>query len=66
MFAPAIAYFLQEFRGNLGLSFIAVASVIWIAWRLWRFTILPVLKPNEPKELPYWIPCKSYIVVGRL
>jgi hypothetical protein len=30
-------------------------------WRLWTFTLLPWLNPNEPKEVPYWIPCKSYL-----
>ncbi|KAF4634720.1 hypothetical protein G7Y89_g3382 [Cudoniella acicularis] len=27
-----------------------------LLWRLWRFTIAPMLWPNEPKPLPYWIP----------
>jgi hypothetical protein len=27
-----------------------------LSWRLWRFTIRPNFHPNEPKELPYWIP----------
>jgi hypothetical protein len=27
-----------------------------LLWRLWRFTILPSYHPEEPKELPYWIP----------
>ncbi|KAI1312958.1 putative cytochrome p450 [Xylaria venustula] len=30
--------------------------LLWTAWRLWRFNISPFLHPNEPKELPYWIP----------
>jgi hypothetical protein len=29
-----------------------------LLWRLWTFTILPWLSPKEPKEVPYWIPCK--------
>lgn len=29
-----------------------------LVWRLWRFTVIPWLRPDEPKELPYWIPCK--------
>jgi len=64
MFTPAITYCLQQFCNNLSLSFIAVASVVWMAWRLWRFTVLPALKPNEPEELPYWIPCKSCLVIA--
>ena len=34
--------------------------VTWLGWRCWRFTITPLLYPNEIKELPYWIPCKSF------
>lgn len=30
----------------------------YMLWRLWRFTIRPHLRPDEPKELPYWIPCE--------
>lgn len=28
-----------------------------LVWRLWAFTIKPLLRANEPRELPYWIPC---------
>lgn len=31
---------------------------LWLGWRIWRFTILPLIYPKEPKELPYWIPSK--------
>lgn len=27
-------------------------------WRIWKFSILPAIRPLEPKELPYWIPCE--------
>ncbi|KAF7511886.1 hypothetical protein GJ744_003119 [Endocarpon pusillum] len=27
-----------------------------ILWRLYAFTIKPWCRPNEPKEIPYWIP----------
>ena len=29
-----------------------------LLWRLWIFTVRPLLKPDEPKILPYWIPCE--------
>lgn len=29
-----------------------------LVWRLWRFTVRPYLRPHDPKELPYWIPCE--------
>lgn len=25
-------------------------------WRLVRFTILPLLRPRDPQEYPYWLP----------
>lgn len=27
-----------------------------LLWRVWAFTIRSALKPDEPPELPYWIP----------
>ncbi|PSN66567.1 cytochrome P450 [Corynespora cassiicola Philippines] len=35
---------------------ILFASLSLIAWRLWKFTIIPWLHPQEPRELPYWVP----------
>lgn len=42
-------------------TFTVIVSVagLLLLWRLWRFTILPAMRPDEPKELPYWIPCMS-------
>ena len=31
-----------------------------LLWRLSRFTLVPLMKPNKPKELPYGIPCKQH------
>ena len=42
----------------LALPFVYGSVVLFICWRLWRFTIRPLFYPQEPKELPYWIPCK--------
>lgn len=47
---------LQRFPWLTGLGSVVVCLLIW---RLWRFTIAPLLYPGNPKELPYWIPCKS-------
>ena len=33
-------------------------AILLLLWRLWRFTVVPFLQPLEPKEIPYWIPCK--------
>jgi hypothetical protein len=34
-------------------------ALIYMIWRLWKFTLKPLLRPDEPKELPYWIPGTS-------
>ncbi|KAK4203384.1 cytochrome P450 [Triangularia verruculosa] len=37
----------------------AVAAALCLAlliWRVWTFIIIPALRPDEPKLLPYWIP----------
>jgi hypothetical protein len=28
----------------------------WLVWYYVRFTITPILRPNDPKELPYLVP----------
>ncbi|KAL4881731.1 cytochrome P450 [Aspergillus karnatakaensis] len=33
------------------------AVLYLITWRVWRFTVRPSLNPEEPEEVPYWIPC---------
>ncbi|KAK4646408.1 hypothetical protein QC761_210190 [Podospora bellae-mahoneyi] len=30
--------------------------VAWLTWRVWKFTLSPLTRPNEPRELPYTIP----------
>lgn len=35
-----------------------IGAGLLLTWRLWRFSLFPRLYPNEPKEAPYWIPCK--------
>jgi hypothetical protein len=38
---------------------VALMSV-WFLWRLWRFTALPWMHPDDPEELPYWIPSRLF------
>ncbi|KAM4066411.1 cytochrome p450 [Hirsutella rhossiliensis] len=35
---------------------IAVLFVPWICWRCWMFIVYPLLHPQNPRQLPYWIP----------
>ena len=39
-----------------GVGVLLALLVLWLLWRLWRFTLAPYWKPDEPKEIPYWIP----------
>ena len=41
-------------------SALIVVPLFLVLWRLWRFTLLPILRPNDPEELPYWIPGKQW------
>jgi hypothetical protein len=38
-------------------SVFLISLILLLSWRIWRFTMLPVLRPDDPKEVPYWIPC---------
>ena len=38
------------------------ASIGWLSWYLWKFTIAPVLKHNEPRSLPYYVPCELFAI----
>jgi len=40
-------------------------TVSYLFWRLWEFTIKPSLHPDEPRELPYLIPCVYTSTVRR-
>lgn len=35
----------------------AIVLGIFLTWRIWRFSLAPIYSPNEPEQLPYWIPC---------
>lgn len=37
--------------------FLAIGA-LYTVWRCWAFTVLPMLQPFEPPELPYCIPSK--------
>lgn len=43
---------------NICMLGLVILSLAWLLWRLWSFTVLPYFRPDEPKNLPYWIPCK--------
>lgn len=33
-------------------------GVLYFGWGFWTFLFKPKLYPQEPKEIPYWIPSK--------
>ena len=41
---------------SLAESILICLFIAYGIWHLWRFTILPALRPAEPKDVPYWIP----------
>ena len=49
---------------GLSSAFLVLVGTL-LAWRWWSFTVRPSLSPNEPLELPYWIPCKCYEVTRK-
>lgn len=50
-----------EQRWSTTLLIFTGAATLLLSWRLWRFTIEPTMRPTEPKELPYWLPCEQAI-----
>lgn len=43
---------------NILITSTLLLSACWLCWHVWTFQITPFLRPDEPKKLPYWIPCK--------
>lgn len=35
---------------------VSFTAALYLLWRVWAFTVHPMLRPQEPPELPYWIP----------
>ncbi|KAI0859747.1 cytochrome P450 [Xylaria cubensis] len=48
------------FRAPL-VSIMLALFVTILLWRLWRFTISPLLYPDDPRELPYWVPFLGHL-----
>lgn len=46
-------------RARPDISAIALGAIALGIWRIYRFTIVPMMYPDDPKELPYWIPGRS-------
>jgi hypothetical protein len=46
----------QAFVAPMRAHLAAAIVLLYAFWRIWRFTIYPLLHPNVPKEVPYWIP----------
>ena len=63
MFSDLLYYVPRTFNAldsSLQIAFYTLSVLLFalFLWRLVRFTILPAFRPDEPKELPYWIPCE--------
>ena len=57
-FKRMVAFASQRGIGLLTVAYIFVGCLVpLMIWRIWTFTIKPFLRPEEPKEFPYWVPC---------
>lgn len=34
--------------------------ILLLVWRVYKFHLRPTIRPEDPKELPYWIPCEIH------
>ena len=48
---------------SMGVIWVAVVglSSAYILWYLWTFRLAPLIRPDEPKPLPYLVPCECYL-----
>ena len=44
------------------MSILVAFPIVLVLWRFWAFTIKAALYPDEPKELPYWIPFLGHAI----
>lgn len=58
----------SEIKGShaIALLILSLFASLWMLWRLWRFIITPALHPDDPKELPYWVPSELFPCVPLL
>jgi hypothetical protein len=56
------ARIMEDFLTATAIRLAGTLLAALLSWRLWRFTIRPSFYPNEPKELPYWIPFIGHAV----
>ena len=63
MLESAIGEYLARFIYNQ--TFFLVLGTLggsYLLWRLWAFTIKPMLRPDEPKPLPYLMPFLGMLI----
>jgi hypothetical protein len=46
-------------NSNAVLQAIVAAAIGWLTWYTYKFVLSPMLYRDEPRELPYLIPCKQ-------
>ena len=54
--------------GCLVTTTMTLSCLLLFLWRLLRFSVLPIFRPEEPKEIPHWFPGQpmSSVVEGLL
>ena len=49
----------ESYRWRSTLAIAVFLGLSLVLWRLWTFTVRPWMNPDEPREVPYWVPCKK-------
>lgn len=49
-------------RLSFTVTFGCAIALALLVWRLIRFTIIPIWRPNEPREYPYWVPGFGHLI----
>ena len=47
------------FQLSCPVDVVLILIALLLLWRVWRFTLMPYWWPDEPKEIPYWIPSRT-------
>lgn len=55
-----LSLWVSDFFLFLFVSVVLLLAVV-LLWKFCAFTLLPLLYPKEPKEIPYWTPCEFFL-----
>lgn len=53
-----------DFANFSGLQTAVAVAASWVTWYTWKFFLSPLVYRDEPKELPYALPCKATVAAN--